>query len=289
MFTPKLFISVGATGAMFTLRETYLHTTYVRGEGVWGGAVINGVYQGSSHTQVRSFHHYNLGQNPDEAFTKAQEASERMGIELSTTREQLAEELREIKRATAEEMAARHQAQLELEAKWEAERTERRLMQLDQIDLDGVFANGPYRGTKIEECADMSYLMWIVSNKSKFEQGSLMQHTALKIEQLIEEGKIELLPEADPDRHFGTEGQRFEADVTVVFVTSFTRQGFGSYHSSVAYLVSMVTSTGETLVSISDRFRAKVGDKLRIKGTVKSHDRYKGKAQTKVQRIKVVG
>ena len=267
MFTPKLFISVGATGAMFTLRETY---------------------QGSVHTEVRSFHHYNLGQDPDEAFVKAQEASERMGLELKTTRENLTQELRDIKRTNAEEMEKRRQAQLILEAQWEAERLERRLMQIDMIDLDGVFANGPYIGTKIVDCNDKAYLNWIVKTKAKFEQGSLMQHTALKIEELIAQGKIELLPEGDPERYFGAEGQRFEAVVTVTFVTSFQRQGYGSYDSSTAYVVNMVTSTGETLVSISDRFKAKVGDKIKIKGTVKSHDQYKGKAQTKVQRIKVI-
>jgi hypothetical protein len=57
-FVPRLFIGIGLTNAYFTLRETYLHTSYVPGEGQWGN-FVNGVYQGQVITEVRSHHHFN--------------------------------------------------------------------------------------------------------------------------------------------------------------------------------------------------------------------------------------
>ena len=40
-FIPSLFIGIGETGALFTLRETYEHVYYGRGE------VVNGVFNGT--------------------------------------------------------------------------------------------------------------------------------------------------------------------------------------------------------------------------------------------------
>lgn len=96
-FVPTLFIGVGELGCFFTLRETYLHA--VPGPGPMGNAVVNGVYQGSF--EVRSYHVKNLSQDPDEAFEKAQEASERMGLKLTTSRDSLREEMNAIHRANA--------------------------------------------------------------------------------------------------------------------------------------------------------------------------------------------
>ena len=52
-FTPTLFVGIGGHYNFFTLRETYLHTTYIRGEGDMGGCVLNGVYQGTIQTEVQ--------------------------------------------------------------------------------------------------------------------------------------------------------------------------------------------------------------------------------------------
>lgn len=101
-FVPHLFIGVGLTGAYFTLRMTNLR--YIPGEGPMGNAIVNGVYQGT--VEVGSEHLFNLSQDADEAFEKAQAAQE-MALRLSSTRESLDQEMREIQRATAEQMAER--------------------------------------------------------------------------------------------------------------------------------------------------------------------------------------
>ena len=64
-------VAVILPGAFYTLRETYLHRTYVPGDGPGGNAVVNGVYQGTVLEEVRSFHHFNLSTDADEAFAKA--------------------------------------------------------------------------------------------------------------------------------------------------------------------------------------------------------------------------
>jgi len=75
MFKPSLFIDIGADNHFYTLRETYLHTTYVR-PGEMGNAIVNGVYQGTIAEEVRSFHHFNLSQNPEDAIAKAKSFAE---------------------------------------------------------------------------------------------------------------------------------------------------------------------------------------------------------------------
>ena len=98
-FVPHLYIGVGETGAFFTLRETYLHERYANG---------------CRYTEVRSFHHFNLSQDADEAFEKARAFAERNLIQLNTTREQLTEQMRDIQRANAEELERRERAAREL-------------------------------------------------------------------------------------------------------------------------------------------------------------------------------
>lgn len=273
MYTPHLFISIGATGAMFTLRETYLHEFYV-------GA--------RRHTEVRSFHHYNLGQDPLEAMFKAKEASERLGLQLTTTSEELDANLRDIKRTGAAEMAERRRIEEERLRQWELDRLARQQENINLIWSERKFINGPYRDQPLDSCRDYGYINWLVSKVDEFQDTSYVKQYALIFKEMIAKGELELLPEPSKTAHLGQPGDKFQADVTVVRATSFQSQGFGSYYSSTCYVITMVTSTGECLVSMSERFRANVGDKMTIKGTVKAHDEYKGQAQTRVMRLKIV-
>lgn len=149
-FRPVLFIDIGAHNHFFTLRETYLHTRYVPGDGPMGNAVVNGVYQGAVEYEVRSFHHQNLAQEPAEAFAKATALAEAMGLELDASEADLGQRLADIRRATAEELEERKRAQAEREARWAAERAEREAAKRAMI-RDGRFPYGVHEGKPFAE------------------------------------------------------------------------------------------------------------------------------------------
>jgi hypothetical protein len=115
-FTPYCFVTTGLTGAMFTIRETYLHEQYQR--------------DGSCHREVRSFHIQNLATTPDEALAKAQEIARSRGVELNTTREKLEDELRQIKRTSEAEMRARREVAAQLSIKHADQRDARIMREL---------------------------------------------------------------------------------------------------------------------------------------------------------------
>lgn len=280
-FTPQLYIDIGATGAYFTLRETYEHKRYIRGEGDMGGAVLNGVYQGTVDVEVRSFHHYNLSQNADEAFAKATAASEAMGMELTTTRESLEMEMREIKRADAEQLAERERRAAQLQAEWDAERAARMQEKLDKI-AQGVFPFGPHCDQKFEE-ASIGYLDWLMRKVADFEEGSLIRLTA---EAVLASWSHVMLPTPDAELTVGEPGKRLQFSVTVVRSAHFERLAFNGYSVERVYVTTMVDASGACLVCFSTAFAPGVGEKLSIKATVKDHSEYKGQAQTIVQRVK---
>lgn len=280
-FTPQLYIDIGATGAYFTLRETYLHTRYIRGGGDMGGAVLNGVYQGSVETEVRSFHHFNLSQNADEAFAKATAASEAMGMELTTTRESMAEQMRVIKRATAEQLAERERFAAKLHAEWEAERAARMQEKLDKL-AQGVFPFGPHKDEKFED-ASIGYLDWMMRKVEDFEEGSLVRLTA---EAVLARCSHLMLPTPDAELTVGEPGKRLQFTVTVVKSVHYDRTAWNGYGVERVYVTTMVDASGACLVCFSGAFAPYVGDKLTIKATVKEHSEYKGQAQTIVQRVK---
>ncbi|QIQ65274.1 hypothetical protein 19_00005 [Pseudomonas phage Epa19] len=283
-FAPHLFISVGATGAFYTLRETYEHETYIRGGGPMGGAVVNGVYQGQVHREVRSLHHFNLSQNLDEAISKAEAFAESAGLELRFDRDTLGAEMRTIERASAEALERRKREQEEREAAWAAEREAAQAERLAML-AKGIFPVGPYRGKEFRE-APRDYLTWLGRGYERFEEGSIMRTlglvVALKVPEL-------LLPEPHPELHLGEPKKRLSFRVTVVRSAYFDRPAYGSYDRyERVYVTTMVESvTGACLVVKSPSFSAEPGAELTIKGTVKEHTEYKGQAQTVLQRVVV--
>lgn len=280
-FTPKLFVGIGETGAFFTLRETYEHKTYSPGEGAMGNAVVNGVYQGSCHTEIWSFHHFNLSQDADEAFEKAVECSHNMGLELISTREELDFNMREIKRATAAELEERKAREERMKQEWEEQLKVWQEEKIQKI-ADGIYPIGAFIDKKFEE-ASVGYINWLINKVETFDAGSILQLMAQAVK---ERCSHLMLPVAEVDKVVGQPKQRLEFNVTVTRVASFP-VNIG-YVTEMMYITTMVTDDKVCLVCKSSSFRADVGEKFKMKATVKEHGEYQGQAQTVVQRITIV-
>jgi len=278
-FVPHLFISVGETGAFFTLRETYEHIYY------GPGAVVNGAFSGSVEISIRSMHHFNLSQDPDEAIAKAQACADSMGLKLNTTREQLVSEMRDIHRASAEQLEERERRFTEQRAMWDAER-DAYIAQRNEKIANGMFTFGPFAGKKFEE-APRGYLSWLMDKVSDFEEGSVIRLTAESVLRLVPHLAY---PKPDKTLHVGAEKQRLSFDVIVVGSRNFMRDGFGYYSGpEVCFVTTMIDkATNACLVVFSGAFSPEEGTEMKIKATVKSHDEYNGQAQTIVQRVIVL-
>lgn len=271
-FVPKLFIGIGATSAYYTLRETYLHQQWVGGR------------DGYMHSEVRSLHHYNLSQDADEAIAKATEAGREMGLPFEDTREDIASQMRDIKRATAEEMERRRAAEKAREEEWEAARALWNARRLEVINA-GVVSFGKYDGEKIEDLP-RGYLDWLVNKLPEFEEGSLLRALATVVRDNYASC---LAPKADPNKLIGEVGERLMLNVDVVKVYKYERpHAVAHWKTETVYIITMVTDDGACVVSKSASFFARECDKLTLKATVKAHDEYKGQAQTVIQRIKVL-
>jgi Arc/MetJ family transcription regulator len=262
-YVPHLLIGVGQTGAFFTLRETYMHEQWVGGLG------------GYMHTEVRSHHHYNLSQDADEALAKAQAASEALGVELKTTRETLEQEMRDIQRAGADQLAERQRREQEwanlraaAEASWRQDK-------LDKI-ADGKYPIGPFVDQKFEQ-GERSYITWLIDTLPEFDEGSIISIMAAAVRDKC--GYL-ALPKANPSATIGSSGDKIEASVTVVRLGMYDTQ-FGR-----TWVTTMVTTEGVCLVCKSTSFKANVGEQFTLKGTVKEHSDYKGQMQTIVLRVK---
>lgn len=284
-FEPRLFIAIGKDHHFFTLRETYLHKRYVPGDGPMGNAVVNGVYQGSVEYEVRSFHHFNLATSPDEAYAKAVEAAEALGLPLDAKREELASELEAIKRASAEELAARAAAYEAMRAEWAAEREAEHAKDLELLS-EGVLRFTKHasreRPKPLSE-VPKDFLGWVASCED-FEPDSKM--AALR--SVLLDKFSALLPPKPVNEFVGAIGKRRDWDVEVLRVSSFQRPAFGSYSGALerVWIVSMIDLKSRCcLVSKSPSFCAEVGEKLRIRGTVKDHQDYKGLCQTVLSRV----
>ena len=266
MFTPKLFIAVGATGAFFTLRETYQH--------------IDDCY---AHSEVRSFHHFNLSQDPAEAVSKAKAYANEYGIELYTSIEDLQTEMRKIQRETAEQAETRRIAYIKQAAVWEEDRLARIAEQHQQI-AQGIYPIGRYFGKQFRE-APVSYINWLASAAAEFEKDSIIAELAIAV---ADRCKDLLFPVPDPIKTIGKEKQRLTFSVTVVRRGEYYRESFG-YQNGMGRvnIVTMVTDDGVCLVSKSTSFNAEPGEKLYLKATVKEFSEYKGQMQTVVQRVAV--
>ena len=281
-FTPCLFIDIGKDHHFFTLRETYLHVRHVPGEGPMGNAVVNGVYQGTIETEVRSFHHFNLSTDPYEAWGKAMATAECMGLRLDGSLEELATALDAIRRATKEELEAREAAYKAQREAWALEREQERLAVLEDL-LQGRISFGAKKGQTFD-AQDPDYLQWVVDRMQDFEPGSFMHAMA----QAIKDKFAHLLPAAWSDKSWDTGRHTWE--VLVRRVHKKVRPCYGrEWMSETVYMVCMQdVATGACLMTSGANFRATRGERLRIKATVKNADSYNGIAQTWVNRVTVL-
>jgi len=280
-FTPELFIDIGETGAYYTLRETYLHETYIRGAGDWGGAVVNGVYQGTVLTEVRSFHHFNLSQDPQEAISKAQEASERLGVGFKAcTVEDIQAQMRDIHRATKEQMAQRAAQEAAWRAEREAQRAERAQERLNQIK-QGIVPFGQHKDKRISELP-RSFISWLIKMQDQFESDSPMFHLAKE----VATNYSHLAQPTPKDVDFGTIGQRVSINALVLKSHSFERPRFNaSWLMETVYITTLIEdATQACLVVFSPSWHPKADSRISFKATVKDHKDYNGLSQTVLQR-----
>lgn len=265
-YVPHLYIGIGETGALYTLRETYLHVSYVGN---------------TPHKEVRSFHHFNLSQNADEALAKAQHYAEQMALELRADRESLEGEMRKITRASAEELAAREERIRKAQEEWEANKLKLEAEKREKI-ANGIFPFGRYFDEKFED-APIGYLTWLIENVNTFE--GMLKEVA---EAVKAKCSHMMLPKPDSDAIVGEVKQRLVLDVIVTKTREIWRDSFSGWGQERVFIVEMMDKkTKACIMSFSTAFNAEEGEELTIKATVKKHDEYKGQAQTVVTRVTV--
>lgn len=253
-FVSKLFISIGATGAFFTLRETYLYGN-----------------------KVYSMHHQNLSQDADEAIAKAITLAEQYAMPLEYNKDTMLYEMREITRATAAERAERQERIERADAERQAHIDDLIAEQKAMID-NGLFHTGQYYN-KPFNTAPASYIKWIVN--TNFELAGMI-HLQSAIKSLVDNGTLKT-NDYNLDATVGTVGKRDTFNVTIMRCMGMFNEVYRTY----TYITIMRTDSNACMVS-KGAFAADVGDTLTIKATVKEHSRYGEQMQTIVQRVAVV-
>lgn len=261
-FSPYMYISIGWTGAYYTL---------------WGTRMeVVGTRFGNEYVMRRDYY-CNLSQDASEAYAKAVAYSQNMGMELRSTEDSIRTEMREIQRATAEQLKEREE---KLRLKNEESLAIAEFIRNQQLDLikNGKYPIGHYYGKEFSSAPE-SYVTWLVNNREQFEVDSIIRLTADAVSVACADL---VLPTPDHDMTIGTIGKRESFDVTVIRKTG--------YYSTFGWtnVVTMVDKSGACIVS-KGSFYSEVGDKITIKGTVKNYDRYNDQMQTQIQRVSFVG
>ena len=281
-FQPHLFIGIGETCAFYTLRETYLHETFIRGEGPMGGAVVNGVYQGTVNREVRSFHHQNLSTDAAEAVEKAEMIARRMGITLrGATVEKIERDMREIHRRDSEQMlAARRQKAYQAIHRIDAIFDPQMMENLTRTHRC-TFVFGKYAGKTFAEVNefDRDYLEFMAKADGR-DLSAEMELRRLALETFLENNAPALVLSND---HFGAVGTRYEIDLTVTFVLPVDSM----YGTSLLIKGHDADGHRFTTFYAGNKFDPKIGETYTVKATVKDHDEYKGENQTMLTRIAV--
>jgi len=269
-FAPVLFIDIGATAAFFTLRETYLHRRHIPGEGAFGNAVVNGAYQGTVVEEERSFHHFNLSQDADEAWSKASEYAQRVGLPLVGSVDEIRTQLRDIQRATAEEMERRRQHHEQLrQERLAARAAEAQAWRAENADLvEWLNAHA--------ECGDEFVRSLSASLK---DWGSLTsgQTTAAR-------AAMARSHQAAASRHVGQVGQRIKG-ARVRVVSSRLLSVISQYPRIERHVVKLEDEAGNIYAWFTSHGERPFDLFEPASFTVKDHDEYRGVKQTVVQRV----
>lgn len=257
-FQPYLFIGVGATHALFTLRETYEYVMYVRGV---------------PYTEYRSFHHKNLGADPEESFAKAVKAAKELSIPLKTTIEELANDLREISRLSHEEVEEARKAQIlaDIEYKLEFTADNDYKIMLRAVIKGGInkFGFGKYLGKSYSNVVvfDRDYIEYILTTDFVDELTSFQL-----------EGIIEKEPVPEPSEYVGEVGERSNFSAVVKRIAYFETQ----YGSSAA--VTLADNEGNELMLFTTASFPDIGVPFTFAAKVKEHKEYNDVKQTVLQR-----
>lgn len=258
-----LYISVGATNAMFTLRERALDVS------------DNGLRKKWYDRYLQ-----NLSIDFDKAFEKAVVISLASDTPLRVNEKELVEEeLREIKRMNAEQIAEREERMKEAQRDYQ--------VWLDARDAEirnriaaGFVPFGAYRNYNINDLP-VGYISWIVGSIEEFQPNSW---TRILAEEIVSNYQHLLLPVPHKELTRGAVGERIKAEVTVIRTGNYATMTPVGYAN--VFVTTMVDTNGVCYVVKSQSFHKNLGEKFNIIGTVKDHSEYNGQMQTVLQRAK---
>lgn len=96
--------------------------------------------------------------------------------------------------------------------------------------------------------------------------------------------------ERENSQWVGNEGDKIEATVEVVNVSSFETESYASnYYTAIKYVFTFVDENGNTLTWFTTSFKEwEKGQTIKIKATIKGHKEYKGCKQTVLTRVKAI-
>ncbi len=263
-FKPSLFISIGETAAMFTLRETYLYFNS---------------FEEKYH--VQSFHHKNLGQQKTDAMAKALEASRKLTLPLTTTMERLEEkiEMREIHRKTPEEIAEEERqlriATARRHTTWADENDAKLMSRLTLKGNKWLVGFGKYAVMTFADAIalDRQYFEWLLEQNQEADSQYNNDTQNAMIELFLERA-----PSGVESTYFGEVGTRYPFLATIKNVAGFE----GMYGWTSVY--TLVTEEGHELVLFTTSSMGDTGDKLSFNAKVKDHTEYRDVKQTVLQR-----
>jgi len=277
-YTPHAFIKIGRTGAMFTLRTTFLQ------------------FIGGRDARYEEWSHYvqNLGTTADVAFPKAENLAKKLGLELSSTREKLAEDLREIERSerrTSDEIEAdRIKECFEnnmfnhdnrdfyimlniMDGDWAARLYEGNIKKI----TDNIIPFGKHKDKSLTEInlIDRNYLEWMSSQDEKD-----CNIWNFKIQTFLENNDAPL----ELNEYVGNVKDRLTFEVVVKSIYYLE----GVYGTTALY--TMRDSEGHTIITFysGSKMKLEVGESYDIKGTVKSHKEYRDVKQTVLTRVSLI-
>lgn len=255
------YIGIGADHHYYTLRAFFSEKVPMFG--------------GGNQFVKRHWHLQNLSQSADEAWEKAKAYALNAGdAPLLGSREKLDDDMREIKRKTAAQLAERAEQIKRDEEAQAARKAEYEAYQIELLEK-GVIPFGKYMDSPLA-ALPVGYVNWLVNQPTE----ELSKVMLLLIAKLKAEFPEKILPSADPLKHHDAPiGKRL--DFEGIVIRAFMVQGF----YGPCWFISVVLEDG-TLLLQKGSWRADVGDQVKIKATIKSKDWYNGVAQTVINRVK---
>ena len=257
MQTTPYFISTGELSAMYTLRE---RGHYYTGEGV---------------KMPTSYYVKNLSTNKEKAIKKALAYTGLKEINFGAP-----DDLNEYREGVAQaEREAREQAQRDYEAMLKTREEHQ-----NELIKKGLypFGDGTDKHAKSISELDVGLVNWWAT-MAEVEADT----PAYNLQNYIKEHCQDLLFPVPNNDYFGEVKKRYEFNVTVTKSISFMSYDYYG-REETKFITTMVTDQGYCLVVFSTAFYPEVGEKMKVKATVKNHKEYDGQAQTIVQRVNEV-